>query len=232
MRALPRDYARCNGIGGENLICDRRESCLRYQEPELCYENYSWFMPNLVKGESGCEEYIGKIDYTNWKGDRAIRNIIPLFPYFAANEYHPDKQWLLKAWDIDKRVMRSFALKGINKPRFTKYKRENFGGWDLEFPDWFMCWEWEVSEKYGREWGFSIKKLVHTYNDSRLPDTLFCVGKTDVFTWLPARVNFNTPFKEFDWLGINVGILIKNIFSKPPIATQSKIAAIEEENKK
>ena len=59
---LPRDYARCNGIGGENLICDRRQSCLRYVDSSSSIENLenaSWFIPELKIGESGCEEYIG-----------------------------------------------------------------------------------------------------------------------------------------------------------------------------
>jgi len=56
---LTRDYARCKGIGKGNIICDRRQSCLRYQEPEFCTENYSWFLPILIKDQSGCEEYIG-----------------------------------------------------------------------------------------------------------------------------------------------------------------------------
>jgi predicted DNA-binding transcriptional regulator YafY len=58
------------------------------------------------------------INYTNWKRVRSNRNIIPLFPYYGSNEYHPTKQWLLKAWDIDKKAIRSFALKDIKVVRW------------------------------------------------------------------------------------------------------------------
>jgi predicted DNA-binding transcriptional regulator YafY len=153
-----------------------------------------------------------KINYTNYKGVNADRNIIPLFLYRGSNKFHPEKQWLLKAWDIDKKAMRSFAVRDIKEPRFTRYKREMFGGWDLDFPDWFISWEWEKSEKYGYEWEFSIKKLNHTYNDSRLPDTLFSIASCEVFTWLPTEVSFSTPYKELSILGLTFGILIKNIF--------------------
>jgi predicted DNA-binding transcriptional regulator YafY len=54
-----------------------------------------------------------KVNYTNYKNENSDRNIIPLFPYFAANSYHPDKQWLLKAWDLDKKALRSFAVRDI-----------------------------------------------------------------------------------------------------------------------
>ena len=53
------------------------------------------------------------IVYTNWKGETAIRRIIPRQISFTSNEWHPTPQWLLEAYDLDKKDIRHFALKDI-----------------------------------------------------------------------------------------------------------------------
>lgn len=58
-----------------------------------------------------------RIDYTNWKGERATRTIQPMGPnplFFGSTEHHPDLQWLLKAYDWDKNQDRVFALRDIH----------------------------------------------------------------------------------------------------------------------
>ena len=54
-----------------------------------------------------------KIDYQNWKGERRIREILPIRLLWGSNEYHPTEQWLLEATDLEKQATRFFALKGI-----------------------------------------------------------------------------------------------------------------------
>jgi len=54
-----------------------------------------------------------KIDYLNWRGERAIREIIPHKIYFGANEWHPTEQYLLEAWDVAKESFRTFSLQKI-----------------------------------------------------------------------------------------------------------------------
>lgn len=54
------------------------------------------------------------IEYTNWRGERALRRIRPYRIDFENNEWHPDTQWLLSAVDIDTGQERSFALKNIH----------------------------------------------------------------------------------------------------------------------
>jgi len=53
------------------------------------------------------------IRYTNHRGETADRRIIPICLRFAATEWHPDEQWLIDAYDVDRQVVRSFALAGI-----------------------------------------------------------------------------------------------------------------------
>jgi hypothetical protein len=53
------------------------------------------------------------IVYTNWKGETSIRRILPKQISFGSNEWHPTPQWLLEAYDLDKKDIRNFALKDI-----------------------------------------------------------------------------------------------------------------------
>jgi hypothetical protein len=54
------------------------------------------------------------IDYTNWQGERATRNILPLDIRFGTTPWHHEPQWLLVAIDVDKDLTRIFALKDIH----------------------------------------------------------------------------------------------------------------------
>lgn len=54
------------------------------------------------------------IDYTNYKGERAIRKITPIKVEFMENEWHKPAQWLLVATDEEKNQERTFAFKNIH----------------------------------------------------------------------------------------------------------------------
>jgi predicted DNA-binding transcriptional regulator YafY len=58
-----------------------------------------------------------KIGYTNYKGETAERTIIPLELWFGSTEYHEEEQWLLKAFDLEKKAERNFAVKDIKSWR-------------------------------------------------------------------------------------------------------------------
>ncbi len=66
---------------------------------------------NLTKEE--LERIAIAVKYKNWKGEIAIRKIAPAEIYFDSSEYHKDKQWLLKVWDLDKKDYGTYALKDI-----------------------------------------------------------------------------------------------------------------------
>jgi predicted DNA-binding transcriptional regulator YafY len=55
-----------------------------------------------------------RIDYTNWRGERSIRTVVPIDIVFESNEFHPNPQWLLLAMDVDKNVVRKFAMADIH----------------------------------------------------------------------------------------------------------------------
>lgn len=62
------------------------------------------------------------VDYTNYKGERAERFILPIEMFHGSHTYHPEPQWLLRAFDFIKGGERLFAMKNIHQwglPRET-----------------------------------------------------------------------------------------------------------------
>jgi len=53
------------------------------------------------------------IVYTNYRGETGLRKIIPKRIWFGSTDWHPEEQWLLDAYDVNKNGDRSFALKDI-----------------------------------------------------------------------------------------------------------------------
>lgn len=67
-----------------------------------------------VKIDASYAEKIVIIDYTNWRGQRAPRRIVPLGIVYGTTKWHPEPQWLLNAWDVVKKTERTFAMKDIH----------------------------------------------------------------------------------------------------------------------
>lgn len=55
------------------------------------------------------------ITYTNWRGETTKRIIQPERIYFGKTQWHPEEQWLLRAFDQDKQAKRDFAMKDISE---------------------------------------------------------------------------------------------------------------------
>jgi len=53
------------------------------------------------------------IDYVNYRGERSVRTIVPQRLFFGEVEWHPGRQWILDAWDVEKSAIRSFAIGDI-----------------------------------------------------------------------------------------------------------------------
>jgi predicted DNA-binding transcriptional regulator YafY len=54
-----------------------------------------------------------EILYTNWRGETAVRRIVPARWLVGSSEWHPESQWLMRAWDVEKGAWREFAMSGI-----------------------------------------------------------------------------------------------------------------------
>jgi len=74
-----------------------------------------------LSGPYGPERVL-EIVYTNWRGETAVRRIIPVGLRFAATQWHPAEQYLIDALDADRLdqgaseqdAARSFALADIH----------------------------------------------------------------------------------------------------------------------
>jgi len=54
-----------------------------------------------------------KILYTNYRGETKIREIIPEKIWYGTTEWHPENDWILDAFDLEKKSIRSFSIKDI-----------------------------------------------------------------------------------------------------------------------
>lgn len=62
------------------------------------------------------EERTVRIDYTNWRGERRKRDVLPMSIYWGSTSYHPKNQWLLRAIDLESssKSLKVFALNDIH----------------------------------------------------------------------------------------------------------------------
>ncbi len=49
----------------------------------------------------------------NYRGETSVRLVRPIMVAFGATGFHPEPQWLLHGWDINKDAERTFAMKDI-----------------------------------------------------------------------------------------------------------------------
>lgn len=68
----------------------------------------------MIKKSKARSPKIISIFYTNYRGESAVRKIIPRKIWYGKTKWHTKKQWLLNAYDLDKGADRSFALQDIH----------------------------------------------------------------------------------------------------------------------
>jgi predicted DNA-binding transcriptional regulator YafY len=54
-----------------------------------------------------------RLIYKNYRGETAERTIQPIRIWFGETEWHPGKQWLMDAYDLERKANRSFAMKDV-----------------------------------------------------------------------------------------------------------------------
>lgn len=54
------------------------------------------------------------IDYTNWRGERRWRRVVPQRIEFENSEWHHETQWIMHAVEVDLAAQREFAMKDIH----------------------------------------------------------------------------------------------------------------------
>lgn len=51
--------------------------------------------------------------YTNWRRETSERRAKPISIRFGISEYHPEPQWLMLAFDLEKGAEREFAMRDM-----------------------------------------------------------------------------------------------------------------------
>ena len=51
--------------------------------------------------------------YRNHKGIEEIRTVRPIRIWFGSSAWHPDSQWLLEGFDLERMQTRDYAMSGI-----------------------------------------------------------------------------------------------------------------------
>jgi len=69
--------------------------------------------PDAYGPEIDTDQHI-RFTYKNYRGDLGQRLVQPIRTWFGRTTYHPKRQWLLKAWDFDRRATRDFAMADIS----------------------------------------------------------------------------------------------------------------------
>jgi hypothetical protein len=76
--------------------------------------------------------YSIRIRYTNWEGKTSLRILLPILFYWGATKWHPSFQFLVVAYDYEKKSVRTFALRDfheINRINPQNYIRLLRGVW-------------------------------------------------------------------------------------------------------
>ncbi|MGE4339430.1 MAG: hypothetical protein AB7E55_26190 [Pigmentiphaga sp.] len=94
-----------------------------------------------------------EIGYTNWRGEYSVRHIRPEQVWYGSTEWHPERQWFLRAIDVDKFAVRDFALKDIGRHPASELVKT------ASDPEWIaraavsiaaMTWEWHLTGSTAR----------------------------------------------------------------------------------
>ncbi len=59
---------------------------------------------------------IAQFEYVNHRGEQATRTVRPIRIWFGSTCYHPEPQWLLECFDLDKMSTRDYAMSGMASP--------------------------------------------------------------------------------------------------------------------
>lgn len=55
-----------------------------------------------------------ELDYTNYRGERRPRTVYLHSLWYGKTEWHPEEQWFMRAFDLEKDDYRDFALKDLH----------------------------------------------------------------------------------------------------------------------
>lgn len=55
-----------------------------------------------------------QFEYTNHRGEKAVRKVRPIRIWFGSTAWHPEAQWLLEGFDLDRKETRDYAMSNMH----------------------------------------------------------------------------------------------------------------------
>lgn len=55
-----------------------------------------------------------EFDYVNWRGVSGHRKAEVMSTFYGSTEHHPEEQWLLKGYDMNKDAVRIFGMRDMS----------------------------------------------------------------------------------------------------------------------
>lgn len=85
-------------------------------EVEVAFKNGAEFVLRFEQFTMhDCVDEAVTLDYTNHKGERGVRKVVPLNIFFGTSEWHPGPaQWFMNVLDLDRSAARVYAMKDIH----------------------------------------------------------------------------------------------------------------------
>ena len=124
--------------------------------------------------------------YTNWKGNVSERHVTPITIDWGSTEWHPEPQWLLHAFDLDKGAERHFALKDC------KFIEEN----EEQDPSPYLIWSHEHSAWWGPNSRGYTTRTDHAGRYTRSEALTICASARD--GWDDQGRPSEVPVREID----------------------------------
>lgn len=106
--SLPEHYLR-----PFDVIIDREDSVLHAPLPD--FELLGDGIEHERIDIEAARKRIVEIDYTNYRGERSRRRILPGRIHYGVSAYHDGPQWFVDAIDVERSVNRTFALADVHE---------------------------------------------------------------------------------------------------------------------
>lgn len=58
-------------------------------------------------------EQVLTVRYKNYRGEVAVRKIVPVKTWWGKTDFHPHEQWILTVWDCERNAQRDYAMQDI-----------------------------------------------------------------------------------------------------------------------
>ncbi len=115
------DYPRAKALRDAQAVerspCDRCNYCAKFCDNTCADARFQRALREEALSENSLllrvSDRVLEFDYTNHRGERGRRRIVPLRVWYGSTAWHPEAQWMLRAWCCDRQDVRDFPLNAV-----------------------------------------------------------------------------------------------------------------------